>query len=111
MSFDETARRFLGTSTPTEHAGQQADLEKRQQRLAGQASKDAEIKAATFTEEILRWLQARQRDLELTPEQLIFAVSLATINMRENVPPERGGKEFFNEWAYRAREYYDANSK
>ena len=39
----------------------------------------------------------------------MFALALATINFRETVPEDNGGKEAFDQVAHAARKYYDQN--
>lgn len=68
--------------------------------------------AATFTEEIVAYLNEVWKVRDFTPEQRIFSIALATINLRETVPetfPDgtSGGTEMFDRVCAAARAYYD----
>ena len=68
--------------------------------------------AATFTEEIIAYLNLVWNDRNFTPEQRVFSIALATINLREQVPdvfPDGtpGGREMFDRVCNAARVYYD----
>jgi hypothetical protein len=109
MSLDKSAKEFLGTGSIATHTGQAKDVDKTQERLAKAAAEEALRVAAEFTEEIIVWLNRRALERNLDPEQRIFAVSLATINLRQNFPESKGGKEFFDKVSNSAWAYYDAN--
>jgi hypothetical protein len=111
MSLDKAAEDFLGTKTPKQMSGQTTDAGDRQKKLAAATAAEGLQRAAVFTEEIINWLNKRALELDLDPEQRIFAVALATINLRQNFPAERGGKDFFDKVSRSAWEYYDVNSK
>ena len=71
--------------------------------------------AAAFTEEIIHYLNGVWNERNFTPEQRIFSIALATVNLREQVPEKfpngtPGGKETFDRVCVSAREYYDAHS-
>lgn len=68
------------------------------------------IEAARSAEIIIEWLQGEWGEKGFTPEQCVFALALATINFRETVPSEYGGKDMFDRVAGEARRYYDKNS-
>lgn len=70
--------------------------------------------AAAFTEEIIGYLNMVWNERNFTPEQRIFSIALATINLREQVPdvfPDGtpGTREMFDRVCNEARVYYDAN--
>lgn len=65
--------------------------------------------AAGFTEEIIKWLNQEWNDREFTLEQRIFSIALATVNLRNHLPEEKGGKQKFDEVARAAWEYYNSN--
>jgi len=68
--------------------------------------------AAIFTEEIISHLNEVWKERDFTPEQRIFSLALATINLRETVPDKfpdgtAGGKDMFDRVCAAARAYYD----
>lgn len=73
------------------------------------AANDHTNEAAANTEEILKLLTQMWAEKAFTPEQSVFALALATINVRETYPDKFGGKDAFDKLAYEARKYYDAN--
>ena len=111
MSLDKAAEDFLGTKTPKQMSGQATDADERQKKLAAALGTEALQRAAGFTEEIIKWFNKRSLELDLDPEQRIFAIALATINLRQNFPAARGGKDLFDKVARSAWEYHDVNSK
>jgi hypothetical protein len=66
--------------------------------------------AAGFAETILEILRAEWADRGFTREQAVFAVALATVNLRETFPEENGGKAAFDEIAAQATAYYRSNT-
>lgn len=95
-------------ATGTQRAGQTISdktLEERQKI----AERDRTLEAAGFAEEIIKWLNERFNEREFDPAQRVFSVALATVNLREHLPEEKGGKALFDREAYRAKLYYDKN--
>lgn len=101
-------------------------LEKRSGKLAGQsmsddnrnkasaaiaaaAAEDDTQAAAGFTEEILAYLNEKWNERGFTPEQRVFSIALATVNLRQHFPDSMGGKATFDIVAKTAWEYYDKN--
>ncbi len=85
----------------------------RKQQLAQATTLDTQA-SAEFTEEIITYLNEMWNARNFTPEQRIFSIALATVNLREQVPPEfpdgtPGGKDMFDRVCRAAREYYDKN--
>jgi hypothetical protein len=113
MPIDKFAQEFLnqGGGPIEKHKGAVSDGEMRQARFQAARSKEWVERSARFTEEILNWFNARSLELDLDPEQRIFAVCLATINLRQHFPADKGGKEFFDEVSHKAWEYYAANTQ
>lgn len=92
--------------------GQQMSAENREKAaaaIAARAAEDDVQEAAAFTEEIIKLFNNEANDRDLTPEQRIFAISLATINLRQHFPDSLGGKEKFDAVAKTAWEYFDKN--
>jgi len=81
-------------------------LAKVQSRMAEDAAAHDTDEAATFCEELIAWLNAEWNARGFTPEQRIFSVALATINLRQHFPEERGGKEVFDRVSKAAWEYF-----
>jgi isopentenyl diphosphate isomerase/L-lactate dehydrogenase-like FMN-dependent dehydrogenase len=79
---------------------------------AAQAKRAAEVEthdqqeAAQFCEDTIEWMRNEVAVRGLTPEQLFFAVSLVTINLRNHFPQEKGGKELFDSVSKKAWEYF-----
>jgi hypothetical protein len=74
------------------------------------AAAEADVQAAAgFTEEILKFLNEKWNEQEFTPEQRIFSIALATVNLRQHFPENLGGKETFDAVAKTAWEYFDKN--
>jgi hypothetical protein len=94
----------------TRHDGQTVPADKRAQlaeRVAVQSGRDHQLEAAAFCEEIIAWLNAEWNAREFSPEQRIFSIALATVNLRQHFPAERGGKVLFDNVAHEAWKYYD----
>jgi hypothetical protein len=86
-------------------------LAKVQSRMADDAAAHDTGEAAAFCEELIAWLNAEWNARGFTPEQRIFSVALATINLRQHFPEERGGKDVFDRVSKAAWEYFrDAKS-
>lgn len=77
--------------------------------IAAQGAEADTLAAAGFTEEIIEFLNRRFLELDFNPEQRIFSVALATVNLRQHFPTELGGKETFDTVAKTAWEYFDKN--
>lgn len=77
--------------------------------IAAKAAEDDIIEAAGFTEEIVDFLNKEWNERGFTPEQRIFSAALATVNLRQHFPEERGGKEMFDAVAKTAWEYFAKN--
>jgi hypothetical protein len=87
-------------------------LAKAQSRMAEDAAAHDTHEAAAFCEELIAWLNEEWNARSFTPEQRIFSVALATINLRQHFPEERGGKELFDRVSKAAWEYFrDAKSR
>lgn len=84
-------------------------IEKVRRAIEASAINDHTLEAAAHAEDILRWLRNAWEARGFTPEQCVFAVALATINLRESLPEKLGGKELFDRVAAEAKRYYDAN--
>lgn len=92
----------------TQRAGQTISSE----HLARQnetAIKQSQLEAAAFAEKIIEWLNEQFLALDFDVQQRVFSVALATINLREHLPEEKGGKRAFDNIAYAAKQYYDEN--
>jgi hypothetical protein len=85
------------------------NVEKTRQTIAASAMNEHALEAAANAEDIIRHLGEQWGDRGFTPEQCVFALALVTINYRESVPAQYGGKEMFDRVAAEARKYYDAN--
>lgn len=86
-------------------------LAKVQTRMAEDTAAHDTGEAAAFCEELIAWLNAEWNARGFTPEQRIFSVALATINLRQHFPEERGGKDVFDRVSKAAWEYFrDAKS-
>lgn len=77
--------------------------------IEASAMSDHALEAAANAEDLIAMLQQEWANRGFSPEQCVFALALITINFREGVPPEFGGKEMFDRVAAEARKYYDAN--
>lgn len=86
-----------------------AVLEAAQRKMAADAMNDHALEAAGNAEKIIALLNAQWGEQGFTPEQCVFALALATINYREGMPAQYGGKAMFDRVAAEARKYYDAN--
>lgn len=86
-----------------------ANLAAARRLIEARSMNEHALEAAAFAEDTLKWLQREWGERGFSPEQGIFALALATINVREGVPAEHGGKEKFDDVAEEARKYYDAN--
>lgn len=80
-------------------------LRKAQERLAG-AETDHMQEAAAGAEDIIAYLNDYWNEREFTPEQRIFSVALATVNLRQNFPKEKGGTDEFDRVAHEAWKYW-----
>jgi hypothetical protein len=92
--------------------GQTMSEDNRRKAAAAIAAQGAEadiLAAAGFTEEIIAFLNKEWNTREFTPEQRIFSVALATVNLRQHYPAELGGKDTFDGVAKSAWEYFDRN--
>lgn len=78
---------------------------KMQERLAG-ADVDHREEAAEAAEDIIKYLNDYWNDREFTPEQRIFSVALATVNLRQNFPEDKGGVAEFDRVAHEAWLYW-----
>lgn len=79
------------------------------QLIESSAMNDHALEAAGNAEDLIAMLQQEWANRGFTPEQSVFALALVTINFREGMPPQYGGKEMFDRVAAEARKYYDAN--
>jgi hypothetical protein len=86
-----------------------ANLERAQRIISAGAMDDHALEAAAHAEVVIRFLQAEWGERGFTPEQCVFSVALATINLREGVPEKYGGKEMFDRIATEAQKYFNAN--
>lgn len=84
-------------------------LEKARKRLTEEATVDHTAEAAGFTEAIIAWLNKEWNEQEFTPEQRIFSIALATINLRQHFPADKGGTQFFDTVCREAQIYFAAN--
>jgi hypothetical protein len=84
-------------------------LEKAQAALRADADTHHLREAAEIAEDIIRMLSTMWGDRGMTPEQCVFALSLATINYRETLPDRYGGKETFDRVSHEAYLYYQKN--
>lgn len=102
------AQRIL-ESAKTRIPGQTMSKEKQtkvQERIAASAEANDASEAATFCEEIVAYLNDGWNAREFTPEQRIFSIALACVNLREHFPVEKGGKEFFDRICSTAKDYW-----
>lgn len=67
------------------------------------------LEAAAFTEEIIKYLNDQWNERGFSAEQRVFSVALATINLRQHLPTELGGKEAFDATSRTAWEYFNKN--
>ena len=110
--FDEIKKR--GTLLPGQSASSQKidALQARASQEREELEKDETLK---FTEDIMHWIGREGIARGLTMGQTVFAVALATINLRETFPPDHPknaepderGKAFFDRVAYEAQLYYE----
>jgi hypothetical protein len=92
--------------------GQEMSDDRRQKaaaEIAAQAVLNDMMEAAGFTEEIIAFLNTSWNERDFTPEQRIFSISLATINLRQHFPDALGGKDTFDRVSKEAWEYFDKN--
>ena len=90
-------------------AGQTMSKDKQakvQSRMVESAEKHDVEEAAGFCEEIIGWLNDSWNAREFTLEQRIFSIALATVNLREHFPDDKGGKELFDRVCSTAKEFY-----
>lgn len=85
------------------------NLEKAKRLIEASGMSDHALEAAAHAEDIVGWLQQEWGSRGFSPEQCVFALALATINFREGMPSQFGGKEMFDRVAAEARKYYDSN--
>jgi alkanesulfonate monooxygenase SsuD/methylene tetrahydromethanopterin reductase-like flavin-dependent oxidoreductase (luciferase family) len=85
-------------------------VEKAQAQRDQTIARDHTAEAAAFTEEIIRWLNNEWNAREFTPEQRIFSVALATVNLRQHFPADKGGTACFDTVAQNAKQYYLDNA-
>lgn len=85
-------------------------LDKAQSAIATAAAENDITEAAAFCEEIIKFLNAEWNAREFTVEQRVFSIALATVNLRQHLPEERGGKELFDAVSKTAWEYFKKNS-
>ena len=81
--------------------------EKKQRRFEELADADAIARAGTLTERLMKFSNLYCKEQALDPEELVFAVALYAINLRESFP---AGKAAFDAVAAKAAEYYDKNA-
>jgi len=86
--------------------GQAQNQEKAQARWAVQAQEDRLNEAAEMSEEVLDWINNQSAEQTLDAEQRIFAVALATVNLRRAFPKRLGGLVAFDRVADVAWEYF-----
>lgn len=75
-------------------------------RLAAQSDKDSIERAGLLTERLIQYGIAHCKEQGLSPDELVFAAALYTINLRETFPH---GKAVFDAIAKKAAEYWDSN--
>lgn len=80
-----------------------------QRAIDARTANDHLLEAAREAEELVRIMMERGKERDLTFEQRVFAMALATINFRETAPEANGGKEAFDRVAHEAHIYYHAN--
>lgn len=85
------------------------NMDKARRAIAASAMNDHALEAAAHAEDVIGWLQQEWASRGFSPEQCVFAIALATINLREHMPEKYGGKEMFDRVAHEAKKYYDAN--
>ncbi len=82
---------------------------KAQAAMMEETAKHDTNEAAQLCEDAIAWLKGEVTERALSPEQLFFAISLVTINIRNHFPTEKGGKELFDACSKRAWDYYERN--
>ena len=87
-----------------------ANLAKAKGVIDSAAATDYMQEAIGNAETIIKLLNNLWADIGLTAEQAIFALSLATVNFREQAPVSIGGKEMFDRVAHEAVKYYRENA-
>lgn len=85
------------------------NADKAKRVIEASAMDDHALEAAASAEDVIKYLQNAWAERGFTPEQCVFALALVTINFREGVPSQFGGKEMFDRVATEARKYFDAN--
>lgn len=96
----------------TKVAGQtmsEANQKKAADAIAAKAAEDDIAEAAGFTEEIVQYLNEEWNERGFSLEQRIFSIALATVNLRQHLPVDVGGKDKFDEVAKAAWAYFEAN--
>lgn len=106
MKADELLKQVKETGV--KHDGQQVSPEHLQAQVE-RATQASQLEAAAFAEEIIKWLNDEFIARGFDVNQRVFSVALATINLRENLPADKGGKAAFDSIAYSARVYFDEN--
>lgn len=110
MSDDPMLDRFLGPGRQAMPGqARTGDRLEAQRKAIERLSPDRVAEAAANTHEIIRLINAAWQEAELSLEQCVFALCLATINYRNTMPEQHGGKEAFDHIAVEAQEYYDRN--
>lgn len=75
-------------------------------KLFEASNKEDLVESAVFTEDLIRFVDREAMKRGLSPEQIVFALALSTINFRETCP---SGKDWFDQHCARAWEYYEIN--
>lgn len=86
-----------------------AQLAKAKRTIEASSMNEHALEAAGYAEEIVKLLTTDAKNRGLSPEQVVFAIALATINYRESAPEILGGKTMFDRVAHEAYLYYTAN--
>lgn len=105
--------RFSGVVVAPRPDGQTVSaerLEKMQGKIASQSAEDHFLEAAGFTEDLVKFLAGEFVQRGFTPEQGVFSVVLALVNLRETFPEKNGGKQTFDRVYKDAVEYYRKNA-
>lgn len=80
-------------------------MRKAQERMSAGAEDDQQ-EAAKAAEDIIAYLNDYWNEREFTPEQRIFSVALATVNLRNTFPEDKGGRTEFDRVAHEALQYW-----
>ncbi len=84
-------------------------LKKAQEKMAADSAANDMLEAAGCCEEVITYLNEVWNERGFTPEQRVFCIALVTVNLREHLPEDKGGKAMFDRVAYEAKKYYDSN--